>query len=347
MEEIIKMKNLKNLYYIVFILTVSTLLISSCSELETNLSTPPFLTIHKEGVLNPASDDFHGKLVGTNGKGFDLCRQCHAGDFSGGTAEVNCKNCHIAIQVHTEGIVTPGASDFHGKFIANSSWNLLQCQQCHGVSYAGGVSSPSCKTCHTQPEGPEACNTCHGNFNNSSELFPPRDLDGNLTTNFPGVGAHLTHLTTNSLSASASCTNCHTVPAQFNSSGHTDGDSNADIIFNTLASSQNGMDAVYDFSTNTCANVYCHGAFELSKDSSDYSFIFTEDKMIGNNVSVKWNQVDGTQAVCGSCHGLPPIGHLNAALNECKNCHFGIVDDAGNIIDSTKHINGISNVYGN
>ena len=230
------MKNLKNLYYIVFILTVSTLLISSCSELETNLSTPPSLTIHKEGVLNPASDDFHGKLVGTNGEGFDLCRQCHAGDFSGGTAEVDCKNCHIAIQVHTEGIVTVGASDFHGKFIANSSWNLLQCQQCHSVSYAGGVSSPSCKTCHTQLEGPEACNTCHGNFNNSSELFPPRDLDGNLTTNFPGVGAHLTHLTINSLSASASCTNCHTVPAQFNSSGHIDGDSNADIIFNTLSS---------------------------------------------------------------------------------------------------------------
>ncbi len=69
--------------------------------------------------------------------------------------------------------------------------------------------------------------------------------------------------------------------------------------------------------------------------------------MVGNNFSAKWNQVDGSQAECGSCHGLPPTGHQASTLTACVNCHIGVVDNQGNIIDKTKHINGVKNVFGN
>ena len=81
------------------------------------------------------------------------------------------------------------------------------------------------------------------------------------------------------------------------------------------------------------------------KDSSSNQFAYTADKMMGNNRSVIWNQVDGSQAVCGSCHNLPPDGHI--ANPNCSNCHPGVVDANRNIIDQTKHINGMKNVFGN
>ena len=43
---------------------------------------------------------------------------------------------------------------------------MKQCQQCHGSNYNGGTAQSSCYNsgCHNTPGGPEACNTCHGDF---------------------------------------------------------------------------------------------------------------------------------------------------------------------------------------
>ncbi|MDP4196679.1 MAG: hypothetical protein Q8940_16615, partial [Bacteroidota bacterium] len=74
---------------------------------------------------------------------------------------------------------------------------------------------------------------------------------------------------------------------------------------------------------------------------------------VGANFSPKWTQVDGSQAACGTCHGLPPKGHIgypnNLPVTACGNsgCHSGVVDINGNIIDKNKHINGAINVRGN
>ena len=57
--------------------------------------------------------------------------------------------------------------------------------------------------------------------------------------------------------------------------------------------------------------------------------------------------MDGSEAQCGSCHGLPPTGHVDfGGLSTCTNCHFGIVNAQGQIIDKSKHINGVKNVFG-
>ena len=55
--------------------------------------------------------------------------------------------------------------------------------------------------------------------------------------------------------------------------------------------------------------------------------------------------IQSLSAVCGSCHGLPPTGHIAATLTGCGICHGSVVDTEGNIIDKTKHINGQVNVF--
>lgn len=246
---------------------------------------------------------------------------------------------------HAKGIVNPNSDDFHGNLIRADNWSMKSCIQCHGGDYAGGIVESSCLSCHTQFDGPEACNTCHGDFANPSKIAPPRALNGGITTNVPGVGAHSAHLYENESARQIPCLTCHVVPSSLYAVGHLGDDNKAEVIFGRIATT-GGADPVYSFAFNTCSDTYCHGNFAFYKASSSYPVFYTEDAMVGNNVTVKWTEGDD-EAECGSCHGLPPKGHIPSQLNLCGNCHAGVVDNAGNIIDATKHINGVANVFGN
>lgn len=306
------------------------------------------INVHKAEILNPASTEFHGKYQLPNG--FADCQQCHGDNFAGGTISPSCVTCHSTINVHKTGILTPTSPDFHGKFLSSNGWNLADCKQCHGSSYGGGSISTSCLSCHNQPEGPEACNTCHGDFNTPSRVSPPQDLSGNTSTTFKGVGAHDKHLNTNSLGSTIECETCHTVPSSITSAGHLDGNLPAEVNFSGSAIFNIASNANYNTSSISCANTYCHGNFEFKKaDASAFNqFVYSGEKMEGNNRSVIWNKVDGSEAVCGSCHGLPPVGHIDyGGLSTCVNCHQGVVNAQGQITNQERHMNGIKNVFGN
>lgn len=306
------------------------------------------INVHQAGILEPASPEFHGKYQLTNG--FTNCQQCHGDDFTGGSISPSCVTCHSAINVHKDGIKDPNSANFHGKYLASTGWNLQNCSQCHGTNYAGGSTSPTCLTCHNQTGGPEACNTCHGDFGDPTKIAPPKDLNGNTLASFKGVGAHANHLYNNVLGNTVDCETCHIVPQSFNSAGHLDGNLPAEINFKGLAIFNAASNANYNFSNLTCTNVYCHGNFEYQKDSASVSnqFVYSGTKIEGNKRSVVWNKVDGSEAACGTCHGLPPVGHVDfGGLSTCANCHVGVVNSQGQIIDKTKHINGVKNVFGN
>lgn len=253
------------------------------------------------------------------------------------------------LSIHKTGVLDKDSPNFHGILVRNNNWNMNECKRCHSTDYTGGTAGVNCKSCHTQDNGPEACNTCHGNFNNLDMPAPPRDVNGNITTGFLGVGAHYQHLYANELGSEIECSTCHEVPQNYLDAGHVDTDLPAEIIFNNIAIVNVASNSNYDHSTGTCSNTYCHGNFEFIKESSDYQFIYTADKMVGNNKSVLFNNVDNAEAECGSCHGLPPEGHIESALSNCGivGCHVSIVDGEGNIIDKEKHINGEKNVRGN
>jgi len=252
--------------------------------------------------------------------------------------------------IHKTGILDKNSPDFHGNLVRSDGWSFSACIRCHSADYSGGTAGESCLKCHTQDNGPEACNTCHGNFNDPSMIAPPRDVNGNTSTDSLGVGAHYQHLYGNDLGSDIECSTCHIVPKDYLDPGHIDTGLPAEVVFSNNAIVNLGLNASYDHVSGSCINTYCHGNFEFLKDSSDYKFIYTADKMVGNNNKpVQFNKVDGTQAVCGSCHDLPPKGHIESDISNCGNvgCHIGIVDSDGNIIDQEKHINGKKNVRGN
>jgi len=336
------MKNTK--FYFPLIIIIATLF--SCSEIKDEITMPETVSIHGKESMILTANGFHGRQL-VDGK-MESCKQCHASDYSGGTALVSCSsgNCHPAINVHTQNIMNTSSHEFHGKYIANTNWNMSLCKQCHGASYSGGIVSPTCNNCHNNAGGPEACNTCHGDFLNPQRISPPRSINKGLTTDVPGVGAHIVHLTDVKIGQNVRCMECHNIPSYFDSPGHIDNTPRAEVIFASFSSSGVGTPS-YNLSTYKCNNTYCHGSFEFHKSNSQYPFAYVEDKMVGNNYNPVWNKVDGTEAACGTCHGLPPTGHMSSQLRSCATCHQGVVNDRGVIIDPTKHINGKIDVFGN
>jgi hypothetical protein len=323
---------------------------AACSKLADDLPPAPEITTHNPGISDTGSTGFHSGLVLEAPNGMFDCQQCHAADWSGGITGVGCNttDCHPSINVHVEGIIDNTSDDFHGDFIRQNGWKLMDCQKCHGEDYGGGVTSPTCLNCHSQPEGPEACNTCHGDFSDPAIIAPPQDTNNNTSTDAVGVGAHYTHLYQNDIGKQIPCSTCHVVPQDYSDPGHAvDDPLPAEVIFSPLAVHNIAVNPVYDYSSATCSDTYCHGNWAFLRDSSDYSFAYEDSVMIGNNISVVWNEVGVGQADCGSCHGLPPTGHMPAAIEFCSTCHPDIVDPDGNIIDQTKHINGEKNVFGN
>lgn len=251
----------------------------------------------------------------------------------------------MPISVHPEGFERPSHPDFHGHFIRSAGWNMLQCRSCHGADYNGANQAVSCKTCHDDAGGPESCNTCHGSFADVTRIAPPEDTNEGTATTSRGVGAHSIHLYDAMIGSRVACFECHIVPQTTYTEGHLDTGLPAEVTFGDLAKSR-GANPTYNSETLTCDNTYCHGSFQFlqSEAVETNRFIYTADAMIGNNQSVSWTDVGSGQAACGSCHGLPPQGHLGAGqwgIETCVTCHWEVVDAAGNIIDNTRHINGV------
>ncbi|MCX7874709.1 MAG: hypothetical protein N2321_00935 [Melioribacteraceae bacterium] len=326
----------KNIYIIVLLVGIISI---ACSELKEDVTLPTKIGVHGPNALVVQSPTFHGKILDENK--LDGCRQCHASNLAGGTAQVSCLNCHPSLSIHNKYINDFTSQNFHGKYIASKNWNMNECQKCHGEYYAGGSSSPTCYTCHKDSGGPEACNTCHGDFTKTSLIAPPRALNNAVSTSDPGVGAHTFHLTQIKIAPeNVKCEECHIIPKTFRTAGHIDSTPKAEVIFKGQPANSS-----YNFTTYKCSNTYCHGNFEFLKSKAKYPFVYTLDKITGNNFAPQWNKVDGTQAACGTCHGLPPTGHQASTLNACSTCHPTVVDTKGNIIDAKKHMNGKINVF--
>ncbi|MCG8606456.1 hypothetical protein MJD09_15915 [bacterium] len=249
-------------------------------------------------------------------------------------------NSSATLNVHPADWVTVGSGDFHGVFIRNDGWQLANCQGCHGQSYDGGIANSSCLTCH--PATPEDCTVCHGDATSGSPA-PPEDLDGNTEATARGVGAHAAHLSAGDFAAGFACETCHLVPQSLYATGHVDGDDVAEVLFSGLAAGD-GAQPQWAASPGSCQDSYCHGNWELLKSEANFDFVYSSEQMTGNNASPEWTNPEG--AICGSCHGLPPIGHNPFELDACANCHGSVVDGTGSIVDKTKHVNGLLNVFG-
>lgn len=243
--------------------------------------------------------------------------------------------------VHPEGFGKLGSDDFHSFKLQSTNWDLVQCQKCHGADYSGGTVNESCLDCHSSSAGPEACNTCHGVFADDTKIAPPTDISNNYETSSKGVGAHSSHVYESDLSNGYSCFTCH--PSNVG---------NGDFVKAHIDGLPAEMSiSGYSFSNLTCENNYCHGNFEFKKADvdPDFAFIYKADVITGENFTPNWNQVDGTQAACGTCHLLPPRGHLlegtdpEAETCASNNCHPSAFNEDGTLNKFT-HANGEKNL---
>lgn len=245
------------------------------------------------------------------------------------------------VGVHPEGFGDASSPNFHKFTFRENDWsfNLRVCQQCHAADYTGGKTGQSCLGCHTEPAGPEACNTCHGVFANPEYIAPPVDLEDNFEVSARGVGAHFTHVyDTNSVSVNYGCFECHQETAGNDLFVHEHiAPPPAKMEFGEFAY-PDSLDVTPEFNSDlTCTNTYCHGAFKFGD-------------IQGNSYNPLWNSTTGKEGACGTCHGeidaegnlvTPrPTGHSGSwTIEQCTICHSSVVDAEGNIIDKLKHIN--------
>jgi len=98
----------------------------------------------------------------------------------------------------------------------------------------------------------------------------------------------------------------------------------------------------YSVDNYTCSNVYCHGNFIFRKEDSENQYAYTDSIIVGNNLLMSWTTTEDDKASCGTCHALPPKGHLNST--SCSSCHSSVVDANYNIINKSLHMNGEINL---
>ncbi len=269
-----------------------------------------------------------------------------ANGFLSSTFGGMCQVCHTRT---TDSVGNPM---FRNNAGYDATHNTSQaCMGCHG--HATGFHRPANVTCYD----------CHGTNNRTDGLAnaetPPKDTCGNTQGrvaslgNGPNrVGAHLEHLggNTKQFSAGIPCAECHVDPPL--RAGHDPGNpgntcqtsstlraNGGDFtsFWGTIAKGGTGWGGTasptYDYTTQTCGSVYCHGNFRNSGVASPQS--------------VTWN---GTVA-CGGCHknsngtsAAPVFPHPARASDltgtTCADCHPSTSLSGGGW---TTHVNGTLN----
>ena len=231
-------------------------------------------------------------------------------------------------------------------------WNQVDgtqetCGSCHGYPPpAPHPQDPACGTCHedatadgkiktpsehidgTLQVAALACNTCHGS---ATDNAPPVDTSGKSATTEMTVGAHQPHvLASSGLSSALQCNQCHVVPTAVGDPGHLDGAPGGDVTFGSL-SKTGGLSPAWSSSSGACTNTYCHGASLTAAG--------------GSNKAPVWNQVDGSQEACGTCHadstaGMSRPHPAGAAGSTCATCHGATMASQSAFKDPSLHIDG-------
>lgn len=207
------------------------------------------------------------------------------------------------------------STGFHA---VSANRGLEGCASCHGATLDGGAAR-ACSSCHgaTWKTG---CTMCHGGVDNQTGA-PPTPTWGKDAEPVR-VGAHTRHVAGGPLTNPIACVACHPQPADALSSGHVDAQEYADVTFSGIAAQ--GITPIWNRASATCVT-YCHGAGLPG---------------VGTNRTPVWTG-GAAQAVCGSCHGIPPNTgghwHIGYGLAECGDCHPRAYPVS---VDRARHLNG-------
>ena len=208
-------------YSLYFFLLMLVLIFSGCSELKNeNAPTQAVVKIHGDGFADITSANFHLKYVRSKNYDIQPCKQCHGGDFSGGTANFSCMACHYK----------PGGPEncttCHGSVNPAPPKGLAgntQSVGAHQKHLLGGIigAAVSCTECHvvpakvTDPGHLDASAGAEFRFNPTSVFYRSNATYGNGSCantychgNFTG-GNNLTMTWTSTSSTAVECGTCH------------------------------------------------------------------------------------------------------------------------------------------
>lgn len=223
----------------------------------------------------------------------------------------------------------------------------LECGACHGTPPPlPHPQASNCEVCHgavvgrdgdiidrrrhvdgrVDVEVTEDCTACHGNGNANANAAPPVDTEGKSSTALPSVGAHQAHVLGSTLARAVPCQECHLVPDAVLAPGHIDSARPAEVVFSGAATA---FGASPKYIGGTCQDSYCHGADSPKTHASG-----------GTLTAPVWTEVDGGQAFCGSCHGLPPpLPHPQ--IESCSECHLNVLPSERGFLSPELHVNGV------
>jgi predicted CxxxxCH...CXXCH cytochrome family protein len=206
-----------------------------------------------------------------------------------------------------DGVVQTDDPNFHGTWLSANGFPLSQCQQCHGDDFSGGAVGVSCSQsgCHSPPNGPIDCTTCHGSQGT------PR----------PASGAHWAH--------QRFCDTCHQIPSETvqDVERHASGDASTIVRFGDLAvqGAAPTTPPSWDPNAQVCSNTYCHGTASPAWTSG------TQIPCDGCHSAPPsdhspWARVATTTSSCTTCHPPPTAathvdGLVEVTVTSCTACH--------------------------
>ena len=228
---------------------------------------------------------------------------------------------------HPPGIIDPRSDAFHGKLLRDARWVPMldakspdACGRCHEGAPSGrpdkvvftAPGATNCRTCHTEPNGPLGCTTCHGD---GTRAAPPRD-----PCFFPAdaarAGAHVAHVEPGpNHSVGLQCTTCHAtpspdVPGNILTGAHANG--TVEVAFDPKVVTS----GTFDPQTKSCT-VSCH-------------------KRGGTRPIVAWKEQGPLD--CNSCHTAPPKPHYTGKA--CSFCHHEANATGTALTPGPLHMNG-------
>jgi predicted CxxxxCH...CXXCH cytochrome family protein len=178
---------MKNIILFLMI-SFSSLIIISCSELESNIAPPPVINTHSQDILNTTSVDFHGNLVRQSNWDMSSCKQCHGGNYDGGLTQSSCFDCHSS-SAGPENCATCHGSALSPAPPRDLNGNTLITDRgvgAHQVHLAGNTNGKtlSCAECHSVPTSVYVAG--HIDSDSKAEVLMNNYL-ANLNTNKPST----------------------------------------------------------------------------------------------------------------------------------------------------------------
>lgn len=339
------------------------LAVAACAEERSRPDAQPVTGVHASGILDEASESFHGKELRRRSWDFALCASCHGEDYGGGTSGVSCNGCH------TEGPTACSTCHRDGPTSGNHvTHRAAACSECHVVpdrwdapGHLGGVEvkfgALASKTpasfdgercgvyCHGDARPAwnatpvQGCDRCHG-------APPPTHAQNDCATCHPPSAPHVDGV----VQTKTGCDGCH--------GGDGDPAPPRDLAGNTFTTALGvgAHQAHLRAASGISAPIACSACHAVPATTTAAGHI---DSALPAEVApaLGWNRQSQTcatawchgpatpvwtsagGAACGSCHGVPPATPSHDAsmnLASCAGCH-----PAG----FTKHVDGVLDVF--